>query len=82
MRPLVTTESPKVIKSAEKKEAALKLEDPDDKIEEICLKTYRVSEVECVNNPLEQNDIKDKYNTLPAQNTVLEAEMKNYVQQN
>ena len=80
MRPLITTESPKVIKSAEKKEADIKLNDPEDKIEEICLKTYIDLEEECVNNPLEQNDIKDKYNTLPAQNTVLEADMKNSVQ--
>ena len=63
MRPLVTTESLKVINSAEKKEDAINLNVLDDKIEEICLKTYRDSEEECFNNPLEQNDIEDKYKT-------------------
>ena len=81
MQPLVTTESPKVINcSAEKKKSAINLNDLDDKIEEICLKTYRESEEECFNNPLEQNKIQDKYKTQPEQNTVLAAEMKNSVQ--
>ena len=56
MRPVVTTESPKVIKSAEKKEAAIDSINFNDKIgEEIGLKTYRESEIECYNRPLERN---------------------------
>ena len=52
MRPLVTTESPKVLKSAEKKEAVVDLNNLYEKVDEICLKSYRESVEEYFNNPL------------------------------
>ena len=63
MRPLVTTESPKVLKSAEKKEAVVDLNNLYEKVDEICLKSYRESEEEYFNDPLQQNVIQDKYRT-------------------